>query len=358
MKALLGPPEPADAALAFGHIHETLPASAAPLVDILQSKPVRAEIGAFDLLDELAQKNRDSHEKLIKGGLLAVLSSALFAGLAILISVLFKSAGDEALATELRRILTFAQFASLFVGVFLFGLDARNGGNDQWQRARAQAEARRLKQFIAVMETAHPQVSTGNILPLKLAFIRRYLWYAQLQYIQSKLAQGDERQASQKAGINWIRLGILLAAGLGVLLGLAELVSATGWFGTGLRDTLDGRWVEVFEAVAGAVAVLALGIIAHRQGTEGFHRDTDARRRLIATQQLLQSLGGTWEAPDGAYLQALEGAQSGNETAVRAWLDALAAILEAEHHDWLDEMERAVPASTDAWAIWRILQAD
>lgn len=358
MNALLGHPEPTDAALAFGDIHEKLPAAATPLRDLLQSKSVRAEIGAFDLLDELAKKNRDSHENLIKGGLRAVLCSAFFAGLAILVSVVFKSAGDEALATDVRRILTFAQFASLFVGVFLFGMDARNGGNDQWQRARAQAEASRLKQFIAVMDAAHPSVSVKDILPLKLAFIRRYLWHAQLQYIQAKLAQGDQRQASQKAGINWIRLGILLAAGLGVLLGLAELLSATGWFGTGLHYMLDGDWVEVFEAVAGAIAVLALGIIAHRQGTEGFHRDQDARQRLLATQQLLQSIGGSWDAPEGGYLAARDGAESGDEVPVRAWLDGLAAILEAEHHEWLDEMERAVPASTDAWAIWRILQTE
>ena len=358
MRDVLGRPDPADAALAFAGIGEQLPESAKPLRDILSSREVRSETETFDILDDVAQKSRDTHERLIKGGLRAVLASAFFAGLAIVIAIGFKSSGDDAMAMDIRRILTFLQFASLFLGVFLFGMDARNGGNSSWKRSRAQAEASRLKQFLAVLETKPEGDPAPEILPLKLAFIRRYLWQAQLYYIEGKLAQGDERQASQKAGINWIRLGILLAAGLGVLLGVAELLSATNWFGSGLAQALDGAWVEVFEAVAGAIAVLALGIIAHRQGTEGFHRDNDAKQRLLATQKVLSALGGRWDKPEGAYLAAEAGAQAGEMAPVHDWLEAIISVQESEHHEWLEEMERAVPASTDAWAIWRILQPE
>ena len=360
MSDLLGPPQPSDAAVAFGSIHEQIPESGAALRDVLRSRSVLSEIEAFDLLDDVAKRDRDTHEKLIKRGLRAVLFSALFAGSAIVASMLLSYFNKPEMAVDIRRILTFGQFGALFLGVFMFGLDAKQGGNTSWKRARAQAEAHRLKQFQAVLEAEEvtDPKERAALLPLQLAFVRRYLWQAQLFYIEGKLAAAAQRRTRNQFGISWIRSGILVAAGLGVLLGFAELLAATNWTGPALGHVLDGEWVGIFEAFAGAIAVIALGSIAHRQGMEGFHHDRDASQRLLATQSVLAGLGGSWDEPSGPYLSAAEGAEAGDPEPVKAWLDAIIVVQESEHHEWLDEMERAVPASTDAWAIWRILQPD
>ncbi len=278
MRDLLGAPETADAALAFGAIADQIPDDASALRDILRAKAVEDETGAFDTLDELANKNRQAHQNRIQRGLAAVLWSAIFAGLAIVVSIYFNSTGQTEHATDYRRIFTFLQFGALFVGVFLFGLDSRRNGNESWKKVRAQAETRRLKQFVAVLEAPPPDGSDSKtVLPLQLAFIRRYLWQAQIFYIQGKLRQADDRRDRQKTGMNWIRIGILLAAGLGVLLGLAELTALSGWFGAQFSNALDAPWVVAFEGGASAIAVIALGVIAHRHGSEGFHRDSDTR---------------------------------------------------------------------------------
>ncbi|MEH6409170.1 MAG: hypothetical protein V7741_01490 [Hyphomonas sp.] len=250
-------------------------------------------------------------------------------------------------------MLTACQFLSLGLAIGLFAWNVREGGREQWQKSRASAERLRLSQFRLLLEAPHPDpgLDTGELLSLKLEFLRQALLLPQTNYFRQRSREAERRSVTDVRTRVLVILALTAVTMVAFVAGGLVLLSFTHTLPTWGAGVLESSAFAVAETFAGSAGTLALGWIAWSTGRASLFNHAVTASRLSETLRDLLALGGDEDEPGEIYRLAQSEAADGNQEAVQTWFSSLADILERDHREWLEEMEIGEQGGGDGAAI-------
>lgn len=201
-----------------------MPPTAAPLRLVLEKSNIQQLIEEYTRYDQeavQAQKKYRRYRSVIRT--VAVFGAAaglLAVGLHFLVGYV----------TEIQLLLIASHVvAILSIALMAWRMDAQNW-RGLWKEARGKAEWRRIALFEEAT-SAHPEIEAKNggspLLPLQLAYFRRYHLDVQLRFFQGRAKQLN-RTESLSRGLTWLAIGGGTAGVAAALMVAVDLAAEQG----------------------------------------------------------------------------------------------------------------------------------
>ncbi|MEL6979324.1 MAG: hypothetical protein AAGM38_11695 [Pseudomonadota bacterium] len=301
------------------------PVVAAPLVEILNRKPLAELREIFNRCDAAANDRRDAYKRAAQALAWTGFAIVVLAGAQLLLPM-------RQLAGDLGDALGVAQLALIVVALTLSWWLQWRRPFQRWRTERAEAESARLKLFEAVLSQPSREAlpSEAPALALKLEYVRRFLLEDQKAYFAGRGAEQKDASFWLAAG-RWI--GFLLIAGSiigALLLGplapmLMELTPLEAVIG-GARDLF---------AEPGSLQRMTLFLSTIGAGLQGlvlaYVFISFDERNAAVFRDMAQALSEFAGAP---LKQARASAACGDDAAVQAYFAEIRELLLSEHLGW------------------------
>lgn len=341
--AFVGEPAAGEAFAPETHA-QALQTSAPELAAQLRSEAHRAAVAGFLELD----KQADVAQHAYKGEMSRAIRMAIWAAVAAAAATIYAGAIKPTGFLELKydlaivRALVMTQVVLLSLGAGIVWRADKAHGYVAWQKKRALAEHARMNLFMRLMDEAMKQPGPDNasFCCEVLAYVRRYLWFSQVDYYLRRASQhaaevkGRERRRRRLSAfsqtVKWV----------GVAIGVATLAFLFVPGNSALAVFHTDMWG--IEAVIGGAGIVASALVAARQSGEYVHRDEVNALRYKETVEELTAHGGeTWDMHAKPFEEAWEAASLGEASKAQAWTRRLVSILAGEHRGWLSAQSAA-----------------
>lgn len=198
----------------------------------------------------------------------------------------------------------------------------------KWHEARGEAELLRIALFDRVLAARDTGPSEPGIalLPLQLAYFRRYQLDVQLSYFKTRGRQ-LARTVGAPAWLTWLCFLVALAALALAVLSLRELAEEHGLALAGL-PSLPPQWIEqgAYWAFLALVVTVLYALFMSRQDITEDQRNATRYLALHANLDYIKSHG---------YERVREAAEAGNRDAVERYIGFVHQMMLAEQREWL-----------------------
>jgi len=302
----------------------SLPVEAGPLQRILSGKGDIPRLMARYVERDSEAGHQQRRYRRARRRLVGLAYAAAVTGLLALgLHMVVRHVSDA--QTVLVAIHAMLVLALAGLAAWLTSVDPRS----KWLAARGDAEQLRVALFERVL-ASHDEQASGELplLPLQLAYFRRYQLDVQLRYFQ-----GRGKQLTRLAGVSrWYTAPciaiVLIALGLAVLI-LAQLGFEYGLdVPNGLILAADFEQVEAF-ARWGFLALGFSSIYAIVLTQQSVTEDQRNGTRYLAVHQNLAFL------KEGAYERVRKAAEAGNKAMVDKFVGLVHGLMLAEQSEWI-----------------------
>ncbi len=293
--------------------HAAALSGAAPqLADVLRGSGPETDAAEYERLDADAIGAQHDFKRTAARANGAILLTTWLGA-----AVLAASTLDGLLGSEVSRVVAVACGAA---GVVAGALGAmwlqrlkRGELFNRWMRARARAEAQRVRYFERVVSAPDPGGGSPPLPLLQLEYVRRYLLDVELAFYRRRGAD-HRRGADRSLRLEGIAL-VLATVGTGIG---ALLVAAAG--------------AEL--AAASALGIAGAALAGFAQSREAVTQDARNAERYERTREALVAVRERLDAVRAA-------AAVGDADPVRHFFESVVEQVSVEHRQWLDAAEQA-----------------
>ena len=303
----------------------SLPAEAGPLKRLLQRPEVQRIMDRYTDLDQQAIDHQTAFRSGQRWMVRLAFAAFAFGVIALTVPLVLGSVG-----TDLQVVLVVLHVIAIFLMLWQSRWLQRNGPKLKWRTRRGEAELMRQAFFRTVCRDKTETAQPGEIpvLPLQLAYLRRYLLDDQIAFFskRSKEFEEDEKRADWLRRPSWILA--LLALVVTAML-VAEIMAEHGQPQAAMVvDVLPPnmlKWIITIGICGLAVSTYYAVIVVAA-------RESENSRNAIRYASMASSL--SW-LKNEQYERVRLAAENGEQGTVHTFIDAVLERLMSELQEWV-----------------------